>query len=165
VDGPYSIAQGFTTVFPEDGSFRYTLVVRSPSWCLTHFSGSSYCSPPSEWYKSDFSFDGLLIVEGDTLRYNLVPVDGPLVNEGPFRLEIRRSSNQLTGSISGTTADTPPVAVASFTLSGLVTGEADNRGRFSGAFDGRMTLWHFGFPCDKTEWCSNSGFKWTLTPH
>jgi hypothetical protein len=165
VTSVYSTAQPFTTVFPEDGSFRYTLVVRSPSWCLTHFSGSSYCSPPSEWYKSDFSFDGLLVVEGDTLRYNLVPVDGPLVNEGPFRLEIRRTSNRLAGSVSGTTADTPPVAVASFTLSGMVTGEADNRGHFSGAFDGRMTLWHFGFPCDKTEWCSTSGFVWTLTPH
>jgi hypothetical protein len=164
VIGADSPAQTFTTVLPDDGSYRYTLIVRTPSWCLTHFSGSSSCSAPTVWYKLDFSFDGLLVVEGDILRYDLVRVDS-LVNEGPFRLEIRRASNRLAGSISGTTADTPPVAVASFTLSGTVSGEADNRGRFDGAFDGRMTLWHGGFPCDKTESCSNSGFTWTLLPH
>src|SRR5260221_8472722 len=64
VVGEYSAPQAFTTVFPEDGTFRYTLAVHSPSWCLTHYSSSSYCSGRRGWVESDFSFDGTLVVDG-----------------------------------------------------------------------------------------------------
>jgi hypothetical protein len=74
------------------------------------------------------------------------------------------------GRISGTPADVPPLVtpagfVTTILVDAVVSGEADNRGRFNGMFDGAMGLWRFGFPCDKTATCSTTGFTWTLRPH
>jgi hypothetical protein len=49
--------------FPADGTYTYTLVVRSPAWCLTH--GYNISSGYTDWVNSDFSWDGQLVVEGE----------------------------------------------------------------------------------------------------
>jgi hypothetical protein len=46
-----------------------------------------------------------------------------------------------------------------------VLGESENHGRFEGTLDRGLSLWTFGFPCDRTTSCTISGFTWTLTPH
>ena len=167
VIGPFSPAQAFTIVYPEDGSYRYTLVVRSPAWCRTHatYHGSGFCggSGTGAWSQLDFSFDGFLEISGDTLRYPLPP-GGGLYDRGPFTLEMRRASNRLAGSIAGSTRSNW-FEYYTATMNGVVSGESDNRGRFDGAFDGGMELWRFGFPCDVLYTCSPTTFSWTLLPH
>jgi hypothetical protein len=173
VTGDYSAPQVFTTIFPDAGSYRYTLVLRVPSLCLGLLA-SGYCGGQFPWPKSDFSFDGTLDVEGDTLRYRLPPQNNG-VSKGPPLWEFTRTGSRLAGNISGTTPNTGGGDVTSVTMIGVATGDGDNHGRFDGTFDGKMSLWRFGFPCDRTwncpiarfgePWPDTPGFRWTLLPH
>lgn len=163
VVGENSAAQIFTTVFPDDGRYRYMLVVRTPSWCLTHFVAQSQCSPPADWYQSDFGLEGSLKIDGDRLRFALPRVDGPRFNEGPLVFEALRTGNRLSGRLSGTTW-AGPAAGLTLNLSGMVSGGGDNTGRFDGRLDGRIALWSSGFPCDKYVYCTTPDIRWTLLP-
>jgi hypothetical protein len=163
VDGPYSTAQGFTTVFPDDGSFRYTLAIHAPSYCLTHNTHEDYCGGTREWDLSDYSFDGTLTVTTDNLQFS-----SPLASVGkPLTLGFGRLHNRLSGAISGE-PDYPlpnPGPFNAVLFGGVVAGDADNAGHFEGTFDGSAALIREGFPCYHDITCSTSGFTWTLTPH
>jgi hypothetical protein len=162
VVGGYSSGQAFTTVFPEDGTFRYTFAVHSPSWCLTHYTTAGPCGGGHKafWIQVDRSYDVPLIVDGETLRFTLPKPQ--YVFGGPLAFTIQRANNRLGGDISGST-DGPPADAVIF--GGTVSGQADNQGHFDGTLDRGMGLWFFGFPCDATAACLTSGFTWTLTPH
>ena len=164
VDGPYSTAQGFATVFPEDGSFRYTLAIHAPSYCLTHNTHGDFCGGTKQWDLSDYSFDGTLTVTTDNLQFS-----SPLASVGkPLTLGFGRLHNRLSGAISGE-PDYPlpnPGPFNAVLFGGVVAGDADNAGRFEGTFDGSVALMRESvFPCYHDITCSTSGFKWTLTPH
>jgi hypothetical protein len=159
VDGPYSTAQGFATVFPEDGSFRYTLAIHAPSYCLTHNTHDYFCIDSNKWDLSDYSFDGTLTVTTDNVQFS-----SPLASYvgKPLTLGFGRLHNRLSGAISGV-PNYPPITAVSF--GGVVAGDADNAGHFEGRFDGSAALIREGFPCYDDITCSTSGFTWTLTPH
>jgi hypothetical protein len=133
VIGDYSRAQVFTTVYPEDGAYRYTLLVRSPTWCLTHYSSGGPCRPGEGhygWLVSDFSFDSSLTIEGDTLEYRLPPAVS--FASGPFTWNMRREGDQLKGSVSGSTPSAPFASNTVTFYHGAISGQADNAGRFDG---------------------------------
>ena len=158
----FSPAQSFTTVFPDDGSYRYTLVVRSG--LCGGITGVGGCSSGSPWPQEDLSFDGMLVVDGDTLRYPLPPATY-FTDDPPLVFEMRRAKNRVEGRVAGTTPNGPSGGrVTTVGLSGAVVGQSDNRGRFDGTVDGQITLWRFGFPCDQTWRCSRAGLPWTLMP-
>jgi hypothetical protein len=165
VDGPYSTAQGFATVFPEDGSFRYTLAIHAPSYCLTHNTHGYFCGPSHKWDLSDYSFDGTLTVTTDNVQFS-----SPLASfEGkPLSLGFGRLNNRLSGAISGAPdypLPNPGPYLNELVCRGVVAGRADNAGHFEGTFDGSAELIREGFPCYDDITCSTSGFTWTLTPH
>jgi hypothetical protein len=164
VDGPYSTAQGFATVFPEDGSFRYTLAIHAPSYCLTHNTHGYFCSRTRQWDLSDYSFDGTLTVTTDNVQFS-----SPLASVGkPLTLRFGRLHNRLSGAISGESdypLPNPGPFLNAVSFGGVVTGDADNAGHFEGTFDGSAALIREGFPCYDDITCSTSGFTWTLTPH
>jgi hypothetical protein len=169
VTSAYSSAQAFTTVFPEAGTYRYTLVVRSPSWCLTHYVNNTPCWD-NGWTTAGFSYDGPLAVnDAGTLRFTLLRAHYDF--SGPLVVELQRTGRLLVGSISGTadgletlTANKTQVASVIYSR-GVISGQTDNQGNFQGTFDGAMGLWKLGFPCDSLTACSTTGFTWTLTPH
>jgi hypothetical protein len=164
VDGPYSTAQGFATVFPEDGRFRYTLAIHAPSYCLTHNTHDYFCSPSEQWDLSDYSFDGTLTVTTDNVQFS-----SPLASLGkPLTLGFGRLHNRLSGAISGDPdypLPNPRAFINAVSFGGVVAGDADNAGHFEGTFDGSAQLIREGFPCYDDITCSSSGFTWTLTPH
>jgi len=74
VTGPYSAPQTFTTVFPEDGSFRYTLAVHTPAYCQTHSTHHGvFCGGVTTWGPSDFTFDGTLTIVTDHVQFSAPP--------------------------------------------------------------------------------------------
>jgi len=168
----YSARQVFTTVFPEDGNFHYTLAVRSPSLCLTKFTSFGGCSgSPIGWTISDFAYDSTLVVADDTLRFSFRPAAYGNFGgwpAGPLALIIQLAGNRLAGTVTGTTdgsgTTTQGFPIQSVLFEGTVSGDSDNQGRFVGTFDGRMGLWKYGFPCDVMSTCLASGFTWTLSP-
>jgi hypothetical protein len=165
VDGPYSTAQGFATVFPEDGSFRYTLAIHAPSYCLTNNTHDHFCSPSHKWDLSDYSFDGTLTITTDNVQFS-----SPLTSFAgkPLTLGFGRLHNQLSGAISGVPnypLPNPGPFINAVSFGGVVAGDADNAGHFEGTFDGSAALIREGFPCYDDITCSTSGFTWTLTPH
>lgn len=90
---------------------------------------------------------------------------------GPFDLSLQRTGLQPAGTITGTVDKQfgdvvqPYVTVNAVSMKGGLSGQTDNLGRFHGTVDGDMTLWQFGFLCDKEAFCATSGFGWTLMPH
>jgi len=173
VVGPFSSAQSFTTVFPEDGTYRYELTVASPSWCLTNYtkssgslSGSGVCWD-NGWVTHGLSYDGPLVVAGDSLQFTFPKANYDFL--GPLAFTVTRAGNQLTGQVLGTTnanfQSNNGTSISSVNYKGTAVGQSDNQGRFSGTYDGFMEIWKYGFPCDSTSTCSTTGFTWTLTPH
>lgn len=165
VTGPYSAAQAFTTVFPEDGSSRYTLAIQAPTYCLTHSihtGGGSFWG--AGWTISHFTFAGALTVRNDTLQFT---PDSSWPDQPSSLLGFGRARNHLEGSMSGTQSY-PLVGGAPFfngvIFKGVVGGDSDNRGQFEGTFDGTATLDREGMPNYSEDTCSTSGFTWTLTP-
>jgi hypothetical protein len=151
VNGGYSTPQAFTTVFPEDGAFRYTLAIHAPSYCLTHSVHEDFCGGTKDWDLSDYSFDGTLTVTTDNLQFRL-PATPTLT---PALLGFARLRNRLSGAISGGSSyllPNPGPFENAVTFNAAVSGDADNSGHFGGTFDGRVGLIREGFP-------------WTLTPH
>jgi hypothetical protein len=160
--------------FPTDGTYRYTLVVHSPAWCLMHASGTGPCGgAPNDWVTSDFSFDGQLVVESDGASFRLMLPPSrypPLLGYSTFTFQ--RTGTHLDGTILASTPISPVMltahgvdVISASMRADIFSGETDNAGRFWGAFDGDMEIWRFGFPCDITFVCRTSGFTWTLTPH
>jgi hypothetical protein len=165
VTGPYSSAQAFTTVFPEDGSSRYTLAIQAPSYCLTHSIHTGYGTFwGAGWTISHFTFAGTLTVRSDALQF---APDSSLPDQPSSLLGFGRTRNQLAGSILGTQSY-PLVGGAPFfngvIFKGVVGGNSDNRGQFEGTFDGTATLDREGMPNFSVDTCSTSGFTWTLSP-
>jgi len=164
VVGPFLPGQPFTTVFPEDGAFRYTLAIHAPSYCLMHSvhtgTGAFW---GTGWTVSDYTFTGTLTVTSDTLQFSSDQWGNP-----PLLLGFARAQNQLAGSISGS-QPYPTVGSAPYfngvEFRAVVAGDSDNRGQFEGTFDGSVTLDREGFPAFSEDTCSTSGFTWTLTPH
>ncbi len=157
----YSTPRGFTTVNPDDGNFRYDLVVHFPATCL-----AKYTYPPL----ADYGFDNNLAVSGDTLRFSL-----PSYTTGLPRLElvIQRTGSQLAGTIGGVSPwrsavelavwGTAPANFETFPNPAMLSGNTDNKGRLMGTFDGSAEVLTC---CETIPTCVNySGFAWTLTPH
>lgn len=164
VTGAFSSVASFTTAFPGDGSFRYTLVVRSPSWCQTHYTvpppGTSYWNYPlNSWPVPDASFDGTLMIAGASLRYDIS--DSALWRRPGDTFSLRRDANQLTGlaDAGGLLGRYGPFVVR---LRGALRGRADNQGRFDGSLDGDMTIIREGIPGVGGAYCRASDFTWTL---
>jgi hypothetical protein len=151
VVGWYSTPQAFTTVFPEDGTLRYTLKVHAPPYCLNHYSSSSGCGGAGHgnmgWPQSNFTFDGTLTISGDSIQYSL-PTDYWL--RYPFVWKLKRTGNQLVGSATGTTTalyiapGVTSVIFGDFITNDMISGVSDNGGRFDGTFDGGMGMWVCG---------------------
>jgi hypothetical protein len=165
VDGPYSTAQGFATVFPEDGSFPYRLAIHAPSYCVTHNTHDDGCGGTKQWDLSDYSFDGTLTVTTDNVQFS-----SPLATFAgkPLTLGFGRLHNRLSGAISGVPnypLPNPGPFINAVSFGGVVAGDTDNAGHFEGTFDGSTMLIREGFPCYHDITCSTSGFTWTLTPH
>jgi hypothetical protein len=97
VTGPYSPPQAFATVFPEDGSYRYTLAIHAPSYCLTHSTHVDNCGGTREWDVSDYVFDGTLTVTTDNLQFTFPQSS----SEVPLTLRLGRLKNRLSGAVSG----------------------------------------------------------------
>jgi hypothetical protein len=143
-------------VFPEDGTFRYTLVVRSPSFCLTHYSSFSGCGGEGHgnigWVASDLSYDGTLVIDGDALRFTLPPASLAIDFTGPLNWAFQRTRNRLGGHVSGTsdglglrtTLNWPVAAI--FFHNGALSGASDNQGHFDGTFDGDMNVLEVRLP-------------------
>jgi hypothetical protein len=170
VTGPYSSAQAFATVFPEDGSSRYTLAIQAPTYCLTHsIHTGSAAFPAPNWNISHFTFGGTSTVAGDTLRFTPDPQFAPdsALPTIPSLLGFSRAHSHVEGSISGSTSY-PLVGSAPFfsgvIFKGVVAGSSDNGGQFEGTFDGAVTLDREGFPNYSRDTCSTPGFTWTLMP-
>ena len=160
--------------YPADGTYNYRLTVGSPAWCLTHSyvsgAGCNSAGGSGEWVTSDFTFDGQLVVsdDGASLRF-VFPPNLPIVFRDYSTFTFQRTGTQLNGTVLAgaeilmrTTGANQ--VVAAFMQADVFSGQTDNAGRFHGVFDGSMSIWRFGFPCDKTWTCQTSGFRWTLTP-
>jgi hypothetical protein len=163
VSGPFSSAQAFTTVFPDDGSYRYTLAIYAPSYCSTHSTHDDNCGGTREWDLSDYSFDGTLTVTTDNAQFTVSQFAFV-----PFTLRFGRLKNRLSGAVSGMPRyplPNPGPLVNAVSFQGVVTGDTNNAGRFEGTFDGSVELLREGMPCVHDVTCSTSGFAWTLTPH
>lgn len=163
-----SAAQRFTTVAPDDGTFRYDLALRFTPPCQS-FVG------PEEF--PAFTFDDGLVVRGDSLRFTLPPGDLERYPNVPgFELNIQRSGIQLAGTIGGKVIlpdyhntwlrltfwqhydNSNPSSWRAIPF----VGTADNKGRLTGSFDGTVLgemLVGMVLNCDFR------GATWTLTPH
>jgi len=159
--------------FPVNGTYNYTLTVHSPVLCLTQSVGSGGCgAPPPDWVSSDFIVNGQLVVQDDgmTLRFVPPPDFSSFFPGGSNPLfAFQRNGTRLDGTILLSTQVSTVTAggtslVSMYMESTAFSGQTDNNGRFAGAFNGRMGIWHFGFPCDREWMCATSGFTWTLTP-
>jgi hypothetical protein len=124
-------------------------------------SGFPSCHGTDPWIQQDYSFDGTLVVAGDTLRYKLPEAQ---FFGTPVDWVMQRVSNQLSGTATGATSDPSGKVSAIFLTRDVIVGTADNQGRFTGVFSGGMSQWHFGFPCDVTTTCTSSAFVWALAP-
>ena len=151
VNGGYSSPQPFTTVFPDDGTYRYTLNVN--------------VTPPGCY--APWTFDNVLAVSGSALRFKApayFPSDPGLV------VNLQRSGEQLSGTLSGgaTYAELPTVAVFSgsdysdLSSPAVTTGTADNAGHFAGRFNGGAYYSTFSLV---SRYCLHSTIDWSLTPH
>ena len=148
----------FSTPAPDDGNYRYDLVVEFPPACVTQRGFESV---------GKISFDDNLSVHGDMLRF-AVPV-------GSFAVNIVRDGTHLSGTIggmsqpyssSGQTFEVWRTRVDVFPRPPLsevptFTGATDNKGRLTGTFDGAVQS-YLSF---ETFACVAQGFTWTLTPH
>lgn len=172
VMGPYSAARPVTTVFPDDGDFRYTLHLYAPDYCLTHavVSASFFGQTGSyKWTQSKFSFAGTLRASDDRLTYD--------IDQGEYTAQsaivLRRTQARVTAQVPDPTGpwakfgivDVSPLFGPSLFIYGSMAGETDNQGNFSGMLDGDVTqMLKPGFPYDVTASCTTSGFTWSLRP-
>ena len=166
VTSPASSAQVFTIVFPDTGTYRYRLVVRSTPQCAGVIS-TGYVGRP--WPQADFGFEGTLVVQGDTLRYEMPP--NYFLDLPPLRLESTRKGNRVEGSVSGTFWRNITDPWTWLTWKGVITGTSDNGGRFDGSSDGDLVLGREGHPPSAWSWrCAVRSapageFRWTLLPY
>lgn len=165
VSSPYSSSPAFTIASPTDGQYRYTLVVRVPTWCLTHSTQPPpdvmYSTYFANWETLDFGFDGLLVVAGETLRYRVAT---PPNYVGTPEIALQRTGNQLTGTTR--VGMVIPGEFKSLALRGTLTGTSDNQGRFDGKMEGDAA--HDvrpGIPGTGAAYCSTRDIAWTLLPH
>jgi hypothetical protein len=166
VSGDYSSGQSFTTVFPEDGSSRYELVLHVPSYCADHST-----TPPIGYRyftyflgpigSGDISYDGMLVIERDTLQYRFSDDRGRVSDyTPPGEFSLSRVTNELAGKTSACVGQ-------GFFLScidGTLSGRSDNQGRFSGALSGATMALREGIPGVGASYCAFTGFGWTLSP-
>jgi hypothetical protein len=91
----YSAPQGFTTVNPDEGTFRYILTLHLVS--ANKCSGwTGYPVDPYPGKLADIAFDAALVVSGDHLRYAVSdPIGRSLV------LDIERTGSHLSGTLRG----------------------------------------------------------------
>jgi hypothetical protein len=151
VTGGYSSPQPFTTVFPDDGIYRYTLMVNVlPTGC-----------------RAPWIFDNALSVNGNTLRFNAPGYDP---GSPGLTVKLQRSGNQLSGTLSGsaTYQGLPNVEVFSgsdysnLSSPAETAGSGDNTGRFAGRFSGIAYYDTYGLAYG---YCLHATIDWTLTPH
>ena len=166
LSGAFSASQLFTTAFPDDGSYRYELILRSQAWCASHST-----LPPADVFftsyltffgaiNSDLSYDGMLVVGGDALQYRFSDDQGQLNDHQPGRFELSRAAGNLTG----TTNACAGYWIYPECVQGTLTGTADNRGRFDGTLAGFVMLIQYGIPGTRASYCASSSFAWTLLP-
>jgi len=167
----YSSPQVFTIVFPEDGTYPYTLTVQAPTSCQTHFAASGGCgSAGILWDQSQFSLDGVLTFSDDAMRFDRPETTAIFYpGENPPGTSMHRTHNRITGRILGYTTNNPLLmpkysSFGNLDFNAMVVGTSDNHGRFNGTFDGRVALVRQGFPCDAEAACSSSAFTWILSP-
>jgi hypothetical protein len=166
VSGDYSASQPFTVAFPDDGSYRYELVIRQPAWCNDH----STAPPPGYVYFTyflsyavggDFSYDGMLVIAGDTMRYVFSDDRGFGRFAPPGQFELSRTASAVAGNTT---------ACAAFDfrylrcVDGMLKGATENRGRFDGTLAGAVTLIRDGIPGVGAAYCATPNFAWTLLP-
>jgi hypothetical protein len=161
VTSDYSRAQFFTTVFPEDGTFRYDLTLHMVSAAQCEWSGVGGGWPVPPLLIADFKVDDGLVVSGDHLRYG--PLPGYCCIGDGLVLNIDRSGNQLSGIMSG---EVTPLFVFDLTLAffapNILTGTADSpTGRFTGTISGGFNQHSGGLG---STGCA-SVFSFMLTPH
>ena len=152
--------QSFSTLMPDDGNYRYDLLIQVPASCP-----SSLTQPQRE-----FRFDDNLSVNADRLRFSPLPSVFQIVPT--FAVDIVRDGSRLSGTIGGAGQwevgisfeiwrtfweHHPPVPEVS-----TFTGSTDNKGRLTGTFNGSVESIRY----DSYMWCINgTGLTWTLAPH
>lgn len=162
--GDLSAAQVFTTVFPDDGSYRYQLVVQSQPWCANHTTAP----PPGYTYPTyflssvlvgDFSYDGMLVVAADTLQYRFSDDRGRISLYAAADFELARTAGNVTG--------TTDACSGQFYLNcvhGTLSGVTDFHGRFNGELAGELLVVKLGIPGTGAAYCAAPNFAWTLLP-
>jgi len=152
VVGAFSPGQMFTTVNPDDGTYRYDLTLQ-----LQYLRNCSY--DPGHPVSS-LSFDASLAVSGDHLQY-VVPVIGFPKDLPQVNFDLQRTGNQLSGTVA---ADFPWPGAFHFLVyfyNALASGETDSAGRLTGTIRGTWNNETFStapLTCDM-----QLGF--VLTPH
>ena len=147
VIGPYSPAQAFTTVNPDDGTFPYRLVVSVVPCAF--FDGIAM--------NPSLQSDGMLTVSGSDLGF-LVPNRGAIPNPG-IHVNLQRHANQVSGTIGGSVAI--GIHITDLELTGVFSGTNTVNGLLSGIFTGHVYWGTIGLAwanCDVAN-------PWTLTPH
>jgi hypothetical protein len=142
VTSGYSAAQAFMTVNPpDDGSYPYTLDVHLPQACVML----------SIWFNQKFTLDSLLTVTGDSVRFFV-----PDLGQQGFDFAMQRAGNHVSGLIAAGL-----VSRGNFELIGNLAGMVDTRGRFTGTFNGEVSV---DSPSLIQHVCKAPGVTWTLTP-
>jgi hypothetical protein len=155
--------QSFSTIMPDDGNYRYDLLIQVPALC------PSYLTQPAH----EFRFDDNLAVDAGRLRFSLP--QRYYLGIPTFAVDIVRDGSRLSGTIGGAGVmnqgisfeiwrtfwehafPPPSVEVPTF------TGSTDNKGRLTGTFNGSVESKSC---CDQYAWCiGGTGLNWTLTPH
>jgi hypothetical protein len=146
VTGPYSPAQSFTTVNPDDGTFPYTFVVSVvPCAYFDEIAVNRSLQP-----------DGMLTVTGSDLGF-LVPNRGAMANPG-INVHLQRSGNQVSGTIGGSIGI--GIHITGLELTGVFSGIDAVNGLLSGIFSAQVYWGTIGLAfanCDVAN-------PWTLTP-
>lgn len=173
VTGAHSSTGRFTTAFFDNGWYRHRMVVRSPAWCTSHYTVPTGHALNDRalpgWVLPDFSFDGMLEVEGDRLSY----VAGLAWDDRPIRLlDLRWTAGRYTGQAGGAVRPESGAGLRQYpgwwidvvSLSGGAEGGSVVAGRFDGTFAGTVTLAKIGFPSEWRATCEARDFAWTLIP-
>jgi hypothetical protein len=148
VTSAYSAAQAFTTVNPDDGTYPYTLVVNVLTSC--------------EFPYTTWTFDNALSVNGNTLQFIAPGYEG----SAGLTVNLQRSGNQLSGTLSGSAAyqRLPTFLVfggSAPSSPAVTTGSEDNAGRLAGGFTGGAYYDTVGLAY---RYCYNAALDWMLMP-
>jgi len=152
----YSTPQAFTALKPDDGTYRYDFTLHLVSAVDCAWDGVDSDFPVPCPQIADIHVDDGLVVTGDHVRY------GPLPGFAGLELDMIRSGDHVSGTMTGEVFDGSLTLYISGVPSGI-TGSVDSvTGTFAGTYSGSFGR-HSGGLGETV--CHQSVFSFTLTPH